>query len=305
MDQRQLEYFVAVAEELSFTRAATRLFVVQSTLSAAIKALEAELGATLFTRSTRRVELTATGEALYPESVAAIEALNRLRSTAADTTAGLRGRVRVGILSSIGIVDLPRLLGEFHRRHPLVDLVLSASVTGSTGLLADLRRGRVDIAVLGLPASELTGLDAVVIAHSGFVALIPPEHPLAGRAAVGLAELGHEPFIDTLPGYGNRIAVDQAFEQAGLRRRVTTEVGDLQTVPHFVAAGLGIAIVPEVMLERSDAVIALPLRDSPIDWTLSMGALDRPDHSPAVAAFLALLHEQTGTYWPIGDAPAG
>ncbi|NQX26751.1 LysR family transcriptional regulator [Microbacteriaceae bacterium VKM Ac-2854] len=301
MDQRQLEYFVAVAEELSFTRAAARLFVVQSTLSAAIKSLEAELGAALFIRSTRRVELTGTGEALYPEALAAIEALNRLRSTAADSTAGLRGRVRVGILSSIGVVDLPRLLGEFHRRHPLVDLVLSASVSGSTGLLVDLRRGRIDIAVLGLPASELADLDTVTIAHSGFVALVPPEHPLAGRNEVGLDEVSHEPFIDTLPGFGNRIAVDQAFEHAGLRRRVTTEIGDLQTVPPFVAAGLGIAIVPEVMLERSDAVVALPLRGSPIDWTLSMGGLDRAEHSPAVAAFLALLHEQTGTYWPIAE----
>ncbi|NQX12953.1 LysR family transcriptional regulator [Microbacteriaceae bacterium VKM Ac-2855] len=299
MDQRQLEYFVAVADELSFTRAAGRLFVVQSTLSAAIKALESELGVTLFLRSTRRVELTAAGEALYPDALDAITALDRLRSTAADGSAGLRGRVRVGILSSIGVVDLPRLLGEFHRRHPLVDLALSASATGSTGLAADLRRGRIDVAVLGLPDDELRGLDTVVIARSGFVVLVPAGHPLAERDGVELEEIVNEPFIDTSPGFGNRIAVDHAFESAGLRRRVTTEIGDLQTVPSFVAAGLGVAVVPEVMLEPSDAIRALRLTGSPIDWTLSMGALARTEHSPAVAAFLALLHEQTGAYWPL------
>lgn len=117
MDDRQLAAFVAVAEELSFTRAAARLYVVQSTLSATVRALEQDLGAPLFTRSTRRVALTAVGEALLPSARAAIDSVDRMRSLAAEDAAGLRGRVRVGTFSALDILDLPGVLGAFRRRH--------------------------------------------------------------------------------------------------------------------------------------------------------------------------------------------
>ncbi|HEY3481145.1 MAG TPA: LysR family transcriptional regulator, partial [Streptomyces sp.] len=122
METRQLEYFVAVAEELSFTRAAQRLFAVQSTVSAAVRALETELGVRLFDRSTRRVALSAAGAAFLPEAKAAIDALERARATVQEASEGLRGSLRIGTLTSIAGLDLPRLLGAFHQRYPLVDM---------------------------------------------------------------------------------------------------------------------------------------------------------------------------------------
>src|ERR1700712_1740450 len=118
METRHLEYFLAVAEELNFTRAAQSLFAVQSTVSAGIRALETELGTTLFERSTRHVALTIAGEALVPEARAVVEAVDRVRSAAVAARSGLRGRLRVGIFSSIDIVDFPGLMADFGHDYP-------------------------------------------------------------------------------------------------------------------------------------------------------------------------------------------
>ena len=289
MDTRQLEYFVAVAEELNFTRAARRLFAVQSTVSAGIRSLEHELGAALFERSSKRVALTPAGMALLPEAHAAIEAVDRVRSAVTLTKRGIRGRLRVGIFTNIDFVDLPALFGEFHERYPLVDLQLGASPSGSTGLADDVRRGRIDVAFMGLPAQDLAGFRVVELARSAFVAVLPAAHPLAGKESVSLAELAGEPWVDSPEGFGTRIAVERAFAAAGLGRTVKAEVADLGELPRFVRAGLGVAVLPLIIYRPAPDVVLLPLDDG-IDWMLS--AISRPKPSPAIAALLELLAER-------------
>lgn len=286
MDTRQLDYFVTVAEELSFTRAALRLFAVQSTVSAGIRSLEQELGATLFERTSKRVALTAAGIALLPEARAAIEAIDHVRNSVALTKEGMRGRLRVGIFTNFDFVDLPTVFGLFHEHYPLVDLQLVASASGSTGLADDVRRGRVDVAFMGLPLPDLVGFDVLALARSAFVAVLPRTHLLAARRSVSLAELAAERWIDSPHGFGNRIAVDRAIAAAGLSRIVTTEVADLGEMPRFVAAGLGIAVLPEITYRAAPDVTALPITDQGIEWTLS--AISRPVPSRAVAALLEL-----------------
>jgi len=153
MDSRQLEYFVAVAEELSFTRAAQRLFTVQSTVSAAVRTLETDLKTTLFDRSTRQVSLSAAGEALLPEAKAALEALDRARAVVEEASTGLRGSIRIGTMTRIGMVDLPGLLSAFYQRYPLVEVQVTTSPTGSSGLADDVRHGRLDLSLIGLSAA--------------------------------------------------------------------------------------------------------------------------------------------------------
>jgi DNA-binding transcriptional LysR family regulator len=286
MDTRQLEYFVAVAEELNFTRAAARLFAVQSTVSAGIRSLEADLGTTLFARSTKSVALSPAGEVLLPEARLALEAVDRVRSAAAASSAGIRGRLRVGIFTNIGFVDLPALFGEFHGMHPLVDLQLGASASGSTGLADDVRRGRVDVAFMGLPVLDLAGLEVLTLAETRFVAVLPSRHPLASRATVSLADLADERFVDTPPGFGNRVVIERAFAAAGIARTVSTVVSDLTEIPRFVAAELGIAVVPELTLDPPPGAVAVPLVGPAVEWQLSV--ISRPNPSPAVAALLGL-----------------
>ncbi|MDT8913402.1 LysR family transcriptional regulator [Amycolatopsis sp. PS_44_ISF1] len=291
METRQLEHFVAVAEELSFTRAAQRLFTVQSTVSATIRALETELGSALFDRSTRRVALSAPGLAFLPEAKAALEAVDRARAVVQETSAGLRGSLRIGTMSSIGALDLPALLGAFHRRHPLVDLHVTVSMTGSTGLAEDVRHGRLDLALLGLPEAELAGLATRSLLDVPYHALVPEDHELAGRAGVGLADLAGERFVDTPRGFGNRIAVDRAFATIGSPRRVTVEVADLRAVPGFVAAGLGIAVVPDVVPLAVPGTSVVPLTEAGFAWPLTAVSHAGRPPSRALRTLLDLLDE--------------
>ncbi|MEU7784606.1 LysR family transcriptional regulator [Amycolatopsis sp. NPDC049159] len=291
METRQLEYFVAVAEELSFTRAAQRVFAVQSTVSAAVRSLEAELGTRLFDRSTRRVALSAAGAAFLPEAKAAIEALERARATVQEASEGLRGSLRVGTLTSIGGVDLPALLGAFHRRYPLVDIHVTVSITGSTGLADEVRQGRLDVALVGLPETDLAGLDVLRVDTRPFVVVLPATHRLAARKAVRLADLAGEAFIDTPRGFGNRVLLDRAFDALGSPRRVTVEVADLRPVPGYVRAGLGVAVVPDTPAPADADVVVRPLAGAGLDWPLNLVTAAAKPPSRALRTLLDLVEK--------------
>ncbi|WP_037355276.1 LysR family transcriptional regulator [Amycolatopsis orientalis] len=288
MDTRQLEYFVAVAEELSFTRAAQRLFATQSTVSATIRALETDLGATLFDRSTRRVALSTAGMLFLPEAKAALESVERAREVVQQASAGLRGSLRIGTLTSMTAFDLPVLLGAFHRKHPLVDLHLTVSVTGSSGLADDVRHGRLDVALLGLSRAELGGLDATLLASVPYYAVLPASHPLAGHESVALPELDGELFVDCPRGFGNRIAVDREFAALGLSRRVAVEVADMRTVPRYVAAELGVAVLPGTARLDLPGVVPIPLADTSLTWPLTVVVSAKRPPSQALRTLLDL-----------------
>ncbi|MFC3450154.1 LysR family transcriptional regulator [Amycolatopsis speibonae] len=287
METRQLECFVAVAEELSFTRAARRLFAVQSTVSATIQALEGELGVKLFDRSTRRVALSPAGLVFLPEAKSALEAVDRAREVVADASAGLRGSLRVGTLTSVGDLDLPDLLGAFHRRYPLVELHVTVSITGSTGLAEDLRQGRLDVALLGLPESDLAGLDTKLVGSVPFVALLPDGHRLGDRRSLSLPDLAGESFVDNPRGFGNRVALDRAFEAIGAPRRVVVEVADLRAVPAYVAAGLGVAVVPDLRL--LSGVRTIPVDEPGLTWPLTIATRGERPPGPAARLLLELI----------------
>ncbi|WP_431277548.1 LysR family transcriptional regulator [Leifsonia poae] len=284
METRQLEYLVAVAEELNFTRAAERVFAAQSTVSAGIRSLERELGVSLFERDPQGVRLTPVGEEMVDAARATLEASERMRSLA-DPHAGLRGQLRVGIFTNLTTIDLPGILGQFHSRHPLVDLRLGPSPSGSTGLADDVRLGRVDVAFMGLPG-QVPGLLHQRLAVSPFVAVLPEAHPLAGAQRVSLAELMTERFIDAREGFGNRVTLDRRLSELGLRRHIATEVSDLGEIPRFVAARLGVAVMPELTVLPVRGAVVRPLVED-VEWVLSAVSRLRP--SAAAAALLGLL----------------
>src|SRR3954468_2161275 len=200
VDTRQLEYFLAVADEGSFTRAAERVFAAQSTVSAGIQSLERELGSPLFERDAHGVRLTDVGEAVLAEARAGLEAVERMRELA-DRGGPLRGAVRVGIFTNLTTVDLPGIMGEFHRRPPQVDLRLGPSPSGSTGLVEDVRQGRLDIAFHGLP-DAVPDLTTQKLIDSPFPAVLPEGRPHAADTAVSLADLAAEPWVDSRAGFG-------------------------------------------------------------------------------------------------------
>ncbi|GAB7192837.1 LysR family transcriptional regulator [Kineococcus sp. NUM-3379] len=289
MEQRQLQYFVAVAEELNFTRAAQRSHAVQSTVSASIRALERHLGTPLFERSTSRVSLTEAGRALLPEARRTLDALARARAAVDGSREGLTGSLRVGTLSGLTAVDLPGLVSDFRARYPGVRLYLSTATGGTDALLAALRARELDITFVALHAASVPDLHLDPIAEFQPRLLLRAGHPLAGRSTVSPAALAEEPFIDLPPGFCNRIRTDDDFRRAGIARTIAVEVSDITTIPGYVESGIGVALVPPLATEDGRRLTAVDLDPPPAPWTLAAASLAGPTPSPAVGAFLGLV----------------
>lgn len=290
METRLLEYFVAVAGELSVTEAARRLYAAQSTVSAGLRSLETELGAQLLHRTTKTVQLTAAGEELLPEARRILDGVERLHVLASETVSGQRGRLTLGTFTGQDLVhDLPSALRDFRASRPHVELRLVSSQRGSTGYAEDLLRGRLDVAFFTLtPPPEL---DVVELLAIPYVALVPESHPFARESTISLARLASEPWIDSPPGYGSHVGVEQALAEHRLRRQVVAEIADVLAIPGYVATGMGVAVVPDIIDPVGCARLAVSEPIAP--WTVSLAT--RPDAAdrPAVAALIEQLRSHT------------
>lgn len=291
MDLRQLEYFVAVAEEGSFTRAAARVHVVQSAVSAAVKTLERELGAVLLDRNSQRVLLTDAGQALLPKAQAVLDAATEAKDAVAQVQGGLTGTVRLGTLNSVTLVSLPALLGEFHRRHPGVLVRTSASTSGSLGLVDQLLDRRLDLSFVSLPGDVPAGIVLDELSHSVMDLVVPLDHPLAARDEVSIGDLAGLDFIDSPLGYGNRAVADRAFAANAVPRRVTVEMSDIHTGVDFVRHGLGVVLLPGYVIGAAADVKTLTVTGADLRWPLGLAwpAGRRP--SAATWALIAVVHE--------------
>ena len=242
MELRQLEYFVAVAEERHFTRAAQRLHVAQSGLSATIKALEVELGARLLLRTTRRVELTQAGDALLGEARRTLASARAAADVVAAVEGLVRGELGVGVMQAMSALNLGGLLRRFHTEFPGVELRLRQ--TSSADLVAQVEQGNLDLAFTSSVAGPHPGLAFLPVFSSPMVVVCAGNDPLNRRRRVALSDLERREFVDFPVGWGSRLVVDGAFVSAGLGRRVPFEVNDVATLLDLVEAGLGIAVVP-------------------------------------------------------------
>ncbi|HXV93253.1 MAG TPA: LysR family transcriptional regulator, partial [Pseudonocardia sp.] len=187
MDLRQLEYFVAVAEEQNFTRAAKRVHISQSGVSAQIRRLERELGAELFDRSARTATLTTAGKAALEHAYTALAAAAALRQAASDVTGLIRGRLTVGMIIGCTVTPLFDAFAAFHRAHPGVEISLLED--NSDRLVEGVRAGTIDLALIGTAPDTRDGLDALTIISERLVVAVPAGHPFAERRRVTLRDL--------------------------------------------------------------------------------------------------------------------
>ncbi|WP_434452247.1 LysR family transcriptional regulator [Lentzea sp. E54] len=269
MELRQLEYFVAAAEECHFTRAAKRLHVAQSGLSASIRALEVELGAPLFLRTTRQVELTEAGRALLPQARRALGSVESARDAVAAVQGLLRGTLSVGSLQCLHVVHLPAVLARFHERHPGVEIRMRQS--GNAELVEDVRAGRLDVAFVTRQPKIADDLRVSTLASEPLMLACAPESPFAARESVALAELSGLSFADFNPGWGTRDEVDRALAAAGVERHVAVEVNDVHSLLDFVAFGLGVALVPQSFALKTDRAHFVGLHgDAPVAETVAV-----------------------------------
>jgi DNA-binding transcriptional LysR family regulator len=293
MEIGQLRAFVAVAEEGSFTRAADRLHLVQSSVSAAVLALERELGAKLLARGNRRSELTDAGRALLPEARHVLEALALAEDAVRQVGAGLRGSVALGVMQAQAMHELrvPRLLASFRDDHPGVEVSVR-HVGGSSQMALDVREGRLDLAVLALPGSELGGLEVAGLATEDVVLACAVDQPLARERKVDLGAIAEETFVDFPAGWGTRVVSDMAFAARGINHEVKLELNDTAGVIEFVRAGLGVALVPPSMFAGVEGVALVPISPDPPSFaTQLVWPGDRPQKAAARALRERLIEE--------------
>ncbi|MFI9274512.1 LysR family transcriptional regulator [Kitasatospora sp. NPDC052896] len=246
MELRQLRYFVTVAEEANFTRAAARLHVAQPGVSAQIRLLERELGQELLDRSGRAVRPTEVGAAVLPYARAALAAVDGARQVVDEFAGLVRGRITVGMVTSFGpSIDLAGLLAGFHLDHPAVEIGLTEDT--SERLLQALAVGALDLAIVAPLAAPPAGLAHQVVVDEALVVGVGPDDPLAGRAAVRLAELADRPLMSLPHGTGLRATVEEACAAAGFRPRIAFQAADPNALARLACRGLGVAVLPELL----------------------------------------------------------
>ncbi|MGY2006150.1 LysR family transcriptional regulator [Nocardia gipuzkoensis] len=285
MELQQMRYVLAVAETNSFTRAAERCLVVQSALSHQIARLERELGARLFERTSRRVRLTPAGTAFLPAARQCLDAAERAAAEVAAAVGEVRGRLAVGLIPTVAAVDIPEALRDFRGRYPHVRI--SLRVGASEELIEKVEQGALDVAFLGLPTTARPrGVAAHELARDRLVAVVAPDHPLAGEPTVDLRRLSSEIFVDLPAGTAGRLQSDQAFEAAGVARDVAFEVTSADYIARLVRPGLAVAMLPSAYAPQLEGVVTIEVADAPARVEYVIWSRSRP---PAATAFLAIL----------------
>ena len=289
MELRHLQHFVAVAEDQHFTRAAERLMVSQSGLSASIRALERELQTPLFVRTTRRVTLTEAGRALLAEAERILAQVRAAHEAVAAVQGVLRGTLAVGTEQCIAGVDVAKLLAAFRRRHPDVEIRLRQ--WGSAALAEEVAAGRLDLAFAYRVDADPDQLRVVPLTGEPVTVLCHPDHRLARAGApVTPRDLAGEVFVDFHPDWGPRRATDAAFAVAGVRRMVALEVNDVHILLDLVDENLGVAVVPSHFRHKRPSLTALPLKDTGEAAYETVALVPSPRAtSPAARALMELL----------------
>lgn len=282
MELRHLRYFLAVAEELNFTRAAERLGISQPPLTQQVKALETELGVALLDRSAYRIELTDAGRIFAAEAARILGDARSAIQAARRAATGVTGRVRVGFTESASFNSLvTSTLRRFRSDFPAVEVSLEEHP--STDLIAALREGRIDAAFVRPPVPTRRGLTLDLLEREPLLVAVPSGHRLAGRQEIDLGSLAAETFIlyprAVRPGLADTVVA--ACEAAGFTPKVGQYAPQLSSTINLVAASLGISIVPESMrCLQAHAVTYVPLRGEPLHAPL--GISYRTDEGSAV-----------------------
>lgn len=279
MELRQLEYFVAVAEEANFTRAAERVHISQSGVSAQVRQLESELGAELFDRSARAARLTAAGVAALPHARAALAAAAQTRQAVDDVTGLVRGRLAVGMIMGCTIKPFFDALAVFHQAHPGVEIVLREE--NSDALIENVRSGSLDVALVGVAGAPPSGLSSQVLVSEGLIAAVPAGHPLATRISVDLVTLCAYEMICLPAGTGIRGVLDQACATQGLRPGVSLQATAPAAVADLAARGLGVAVLSASMAADFTDLTAVPIDGIAIAALLAL--VWRPENRLATA----------------------
>ena len=292
MEIRHLRYFVAVAEELHFGRAAQRLGMAQPPLSQQIRRLEQELGVQLLQRTKRRVQLTEPGRAFLDEARKVIAQVGTAVAVAQRAGRGEVGRLAIGFLGAATFSLLPTILKVFRQRFPEVEIELHELKTSE--LVQALHQGRIHVGLLRMPVNdELLSVEPIL--QEKLVVALPEHHPLAEKPCVAFRDLAGEAFLlpprQLAAGFYEQL-VDLS-QQAGFSLRIGAEASQLQTILNLVAAGMGITVVPESVMQMGGRGVVFKRLPEPAPTMEIAVAWRRDDPSQVLQAFLEVVRETT------------
>jgi len=304
MDLRHLRYFQAVAEELSFSRAARRLRIAQPALSRAVKEMEAVLGAAMLERSTHHVRLTPAGAVLLRETTEVLERWEECLGRVRRTAAGEEGELRLGYIGPPTQPFLGRLLSEYRHRYPLVAVHLEERTPERVWEM--VAKERLSIAITRpVPAQEAFGWRSILLREEPLGVAVPTGHPLAKRRILPWTALAHEPLIVLArrEGTGLHDAVLAACRQAGFAPRFTRTPSQIGTVLNYVEAGAGIGVVTDSVMAAATTLRFIPLK--PVHRVPLVIVWREGADSPPVQRFreLLLAWKDAGNLWPENSAP--
>ncbi|SDC62274.1 LysR family transcriptional regulator [Actinokineospora iranica] len=282
MTLQQLVYFLAVADTRHFTKAAKQAHVAQPSLSKQIQSLETELGAPLFTRARGNVSLTAAGEALLPVAKRILSDVDTARLEVAELIGLRRGRIRLGATPSVCVGVLAEVLRRFHDRYPGVRLVVEEG--GSRDLTEALLGGDLDLALVIVPPQGVDpALTSTPILREHLMVASAADGPApSDRDTVRLETLRERPMVMFRRGYDLRETTLHACREAGFEPKLAVEGGEMDAVLRFVEAGLGVAVVPSLVLPGRPKLRATPLAAPSIRRTIALA--HRTDVPPTAAA---------------------
>jgi DNA-binding transcriptional LysR family regulator len=298
MELRQLEYFIAVASEMNFSRAAQRVHVVQSALSTSVGKLEKELGIELFDRSKQQIKITPAGEIFREHARRVIQTARLAKDSMSDYRGELTGTVELGSLVSSGTIDVPKILGEFHRTYPHVRIRLRQSQTGSMTYLSSIADGSLDLALVSVPDRFPARIEMQLLAQEPMVFVCLPDHHLAQRDCVAIPELADEDLIGFPADFGLRRLVEGAFAAAGLTARTPYEVPlEYSVAAGLVRHGLGTIFMPASEARRFPDLRAVEVRPA-VMWTIYLASAEQAQIGPASVKLAELLLASAAAHSP-------
>ena len=288
MDIRHLRYFLAVAEELHFTRAAERLFIGQPPLSQQIRQLEEEVGVELFLRGTRSVNLTEAGHAFMPHAYAALESAKQAKVAAKLAAAGELGTLRIGFTSAASFNPVvPATISRFREAYPDIDLVLVEQCTSI--LFSELESQNLDIAFLRPSESQREKLTGYEFLKEPLCVALPAKHRLSKRSKLRLEELSRDPFV-LYPRANGSLLYDSIIagcRNSGFSPRVVQEAPQMGSTVNLVAAGVGVAVVPESMRQlHPEGVVYAQIEQPTMYTSLWVAHLNQAKVNASIENFL-------------------
>ncbi|QBD79493.1 LysR family transcriptional regulator [Ktedonosporobacter rubrisoli] len=250
MDLRHLQTFKVIAEEGSFVQAAERLQYAQSTITLQIQQLEEELGVELFDRRRRKIKLTLAGQTLLTHAQHVLNQVEQMQQDLSDLIGGESGYLRVGMIEPVARLYLTHALRRFRAHYPRIRLTMEILSTIRTH--EQLEANQIDLGI-STPPPASSGFAFEPLLIDEMVLVLPREHPLQAQAAITLSHLQNECLMLTYPPCAYRTAIEQAFMAHGLPLTFNIEIGSLEVMKQAVAAGLGIAIVPQLAAQHIPA----------------------------------------------------